>query len=388
MRPRTFILLIVVLLVGAVAAVLIFLNLSNGGTVTDVLPGNGEQNGATITIEDNGGEPGIPVPSPTPDFQDVVVARVRLPVGTMITEEMLRVEQRPASNIALQGGYTFTDTARIVNRIARVEIARGQEILTAMLTNVPTDVAEFGSDLSLFIPTGEVTIAFPINATSGLAFAMRPGDEVDMIMTLNTIEIDPEFRTALPNREFRVSEQGLLSGQPFLFESTAQGRLEFIPELNQVALIIPGKSADEQKDGDDAIIIPKSVTQLTIQQAKVMWVGTWTDPRILELNAEAQEQAADASANLLATPTPIRPDYAAFSETADTHVILSLSAQDALALKWAREQGVSIDLALRSPGDQTVFTTVSVSLPQMIDQGALAIPEPMHFDLFGNSVED
>ena len=58
-------------------------------------------------------------------------------------------------------------------------------------------------------------------------------------------------------------------------------------------------------------------------------------------------------------------------------------------LKWAREQGVDIDLALRSPFDvsqNTNFVTTSVSLPQIIDQGGLAIPEPMNFDLYdGNN---
>ena len=58
-----------------------------------------------------------------------------------------------------------------------------------------------------------------------------------------------------------------------------------------------------------------------------------------------------------------------------------MSLQDALALKWAREKDVDIDLVLRSPTDNTVFVTTSVSLPQIIDQGALAIPDPIDFEL-------
>lgn len=399
MRPRTFILLIAVLIVGAIAAVLIFINFSGNGSVADVLPGgNGNGQETTPPPEDGsraeGVEPGIAIPSPTPDFQDVVIARVRLPAGTMITEEMVEIERRPASNIALQGGYTFTDTTQIANRIARVEIARGQEILSPMITDIPTDVASFGSDLSLFIPAGEVSIAFPINSQSGIAYAMRPGDQVDVLMTLQTVEIDPEFRSALPNKELRVSEAALLAGQEFLFDPKAQGRLEFVPELNQVAAIVPGTAFDEQKEdgGEEAFIIPKRVTQLTVQQAEVLWVGTWTDPRILEMNAESARQdgsGEEESVDVMGTPTPIRPDYESFTDptVTNTYVILSLSAQEALTLKWAREQDGNIDLALRSPEDNTVFTTVSVSLPQIIDQGALAIPEPMKFDLVGNGSE-
>ena len=66
-------------------------------------------------------------------------------------------------------------------------------------------------------------------------------------------------------------------------------------------------------------------------------------------------------------------------------ILLSMTSQEALTLKWAREQGVNIDLALRSPGDNEVFVTTSVSLPQIIDQGGLAIPEPIDFDLYDGS---
>jgi hypothetical protein len=62
-------------------------------------------------------------------------------------------------------------------------------------------------------------------------------------------------------------------------------------------------------------------------------------------------------------------------------VILSLPAQEALALKWALERGVQIDLALRAQGDETVFETVSISLPQIVEQGDLRVPEPSDFDL-------
>ena len=54
----------------------------------------------------------------------------------------------------------------------------------------------------------------------------------------------------------------------------------------------------------------------------------------------------------------------------------------ALALQFARARGITIDLALRSPNDNTVFVTTSVDLAQMIDQGVLALPEQSDIDLF------
>jgi len=123
----------------------------------------------------------------------------------------------------------------------------------------------------------------------------------------------------------------------------------------------------------------------------VMWVGTWRDAREFEKEEvvvdggavagleEAPlpgEEAVGAEAAVEPTPIPER-----FEDNPDV-IILSMLSQDALVLKWALERGLDIDLALRSQGDITVYVTTSVSLPQIIDQGGLSIPEPADFDLY------
>ena len=396
MRLRTFILLILVLLV---LGLLAFMLVLRGGDIISRFTGGGgavvitPAPEASLGAEQPGAEPGVPPPTPTPVFQEVVVAKIPLPAGQKITEQMLKTEVRDSSNVALLGGYTFTDTARVDGMIARVPIARGQEILTPMLAVDPTDVASFGSDLSLFVPFGEVAVALPLDPDSGAALAMRPGDQIDLIMTLRAVKIDPVFRSALPNRTERVLETQLLLGGPFLFPSIDNGRLEFVPEINQVALIVPGGNIDliEGEEIDFTVpgsdykpgeVIPKRLTQLTIQQANVLFVGEWEDTReedlfrqpegtLLPPEGEGEEAAP--------TPTP-SPGLA---EREDPQLlIVSMSPQDALALQFARERGITINLALRSPNDNTVFVTTSVDLAQMIDQGVLALPEQSDIDLF------
>lgn len=387
MRPRTFILGILVALLLGVAIILVVANQRGG--IQNLLGGGGN----AVTDVSTNGDDGIPdgdgtgdgiaqiPPTPTaePQFQNVVVSRLRIPVGTMITSEFLTIEERPITNIALLGGYTFTDTTQLNGRIARVEIARGQEILNPMITNDPADVGALGSDLGLHVPPGQVAVAFPIDELSGVGLGMRPGDLVDMLVTVQIVEIDPEFRTVLPNDIAIVNQTALLAGEAFLFETFAQGRLEFISELNQIAVIIPKGSGGGQLESDFDPI-PKRSTQLFIQQSEVLYVGRYQDPRELDRQQQDAQDAADASVgtdNPLPTPTPIPSRL----EDTPNIVILSMSLQDALALKWAREKDVDIDLVLRSPTDNTVFVTTSVSLPQIIDQGALAIPDPIDFEL-------
>lgn len=376
MRLRTFLLLFVVLALLAVAAVLVYVRFFAGSSVTDATPG--------IVVapsdedEASAAEPGLPPPTATPviRFEEVIVAVRNLPVGTVLREDLLRPELRPTTNIALQGQYTFTNINELIGQVVKTDIASGQAILTPMLALNVTDLAAFGSDLALYVDQGKVAVAFPINRYSGAAYAMRPGDAVDVLMSLPIIAVDPEFNTKLPNITERVDALALAEGRSFLFPPLLEGRLELVDQLNLVGEV----RGPIGQQGGQSTQLQRRATQLTIQQATVIWVGTWRDPRVLAAEAEAARALAESTVGSevpLPTPTPL-PER--LDATPDV-VILSLPAQDALALKWSLERGVDITLALRSPGDTTVFSTTTVSLPYLVEVGALRIPERSEFDV-------
>ncbi len=372
MRPRTFILLILVLVVAAAAVVLFIVFRPEGGFLENVLPGSSESEGqAPAPVAQ---EPGQPVPTATPELKyvPVVVAVSDLPVGERIRPDLVAVENRPETNVAVVAGVTFSDPDQIVGQIVKTAISEGQEVLRPMLALNPSDIASLGSDLSLYVDQGKVAVAFPVDRFSGAAYAMRPGDLVDALMTLQLVDLDSEFQTALPNIIERVDEAALQNGQAFLFPPTNNGRLELIPNLNSVGLIAPGEGREP---------IPKRITQLTLQQMQVIWVGSWRDPRI----SMRQEFQADAIRDSQIVPTavpgqPLSPEDPRREFSPDI-VILSMSAQDALTLKWAMETGINVDLALRAQGDNSVFTTTSVSLPQIFEQGVLTAPQTNDFGL-------
>jgi Flp pilus assembly protein CpaB len=374
MRPRTFILLILVLVLVAAAAVFFFVAGPGRDTLQTLLPGviPSDQEGQVFTPVAQ--EPGEPLPTATPEVQyvPVVVALAKLPVGERVRADLIGVENRPESNVAVVAGVTFSDPEQVIGQIVKTEVAEGQEILRPMLALNPSDIASMGSDLSLYVDQGEVAVAFPVDRYSGAAYAMRPGDLVDAFMTLQMVDLDLEFQTELPNTVQRVDDAALQDGTAFLFPPTDDGRLELIPNLNSVALIAPG---------GDRSPIPRRVTQLTLQQMEVLWVGSWLDPR------EAMDQEFDADAihdsQVIPTPEPntIPDPVDPRTETQPDVVILSMLAQDALALKWALETGINVDLVLRAQGDNSVFTTTSVSLPQIFEQGIMVAPEPSEVGL-------
>lgn len=378
MRPRTFILLILILLVGAIGVAVVVLNQMGGGGLlaNTSTPPQGESDTAQIPTGQQQQEPGEPSPAATPAtrFVPVVVARVPLPAGQRLTADILTTELRPDTNIALQAGYTFDSIDQVVGRIVKADIAIGKEILSSVLALNPSDLASFGSNLALYVDRGNVAVAFPIDPYTGIAYAMRPGDQIDVMMSLSLLELDEEFQTPLPNNLARIDRVALEEGNSFLFEAEAEGRLELLPLINLVAQIAP-------KDGLEALQIPRRVTQLTLQQVQVVWVGNWGDPT----NDLAQAFNADAiltNGNVVQQegapppePTKERP------EDRPDIVILSLTLQDALTLKWAMENGIDIHLALRAQGDNSTFVTTSVTLPQMVEQGPLTIPVPGTFSL-------
>jgi Flp pilus assembly protein CpaB len=379
MRPRTIILLVLVLVVGAVA----------GYLVLDRFVLNPPQTpGETQPAEEVGEEPGIPVPAatPAPAPVPVVIAKIDIPIGERIRLDLVEIEERPDDNIALRGEFAFSDPAMLEGMIVRVPISKGQEILRDMVADNPTDIVDSGSDLALLIGAGKVAVAFPIDKFSGTAYALRPGDLVDAMMTVRVVEIDPEFNTALPNITQRVIESELLAGQAFLFPETTQGRLEFVTDINQVVELVPSDEIAFQ-DTEPGKPIPKRVTQLTIQQAEVLWVGTWRDPREFEKAAEDETAAPDELA-LESEEADVAAEGIAEEavperfETKPDVIILGMFTQDALAMKWALERGIDIDLALRAQGDTTPFVTTGVSLPEIIAQGNLVVPEPADFDLY------
>ena len=388
MRPRTFILVILVFVLLAVAAVLIYINFLGNGS------GGNSTSGETTTVDTGEGQSGegqvieaTPIP-PTPAIrlETVVIARVDLPVGTRLTVDLMDIEQRPNTNIALQGGYHFTSLEELDGRITRVEIQKGDAILAPMVALQATDLTTFGSDLSLYIDRGEVAVAFPVNEVSGAAFAMRPGDLVDVMMTTRFIDLDPDFKTALPNILEILDELNQSSG--LFLSPIPQGRLEFIEEFNQIVHIVPNLTADVPVE-ELGRAIPKRETQLTIQQAEVLWIGTWQDRQQLEREqrAAAEAPAPAEGGEAVAQPTPTPLPFRNQSEPFLDVVILSMQAQDAVALKWALERGLDIDLALRAQGDTQNFTTTSVNLFQIVEQEGILIPQLPDYDLYPRADE-
>jgi Flp pilus assembly protein CpaB len=287
----------------------------------------------------------------------IVVAAQYLPRGVLITEDMTRGE---APAVILKGWSGVEEDLPdgvirrledVYNRTTRMDIVPEAQILASMLVEQPP-----GSSASLQIPEGSVAYALPVARYSSVAWALQPGDYVDVIISLLLLDLDEEFQAVEPNqgRCLSPSDDPACAGM-----SGPMGRLEVLPNGWLVNLT----PVESQR--------PRLVTQLTVQNALVLLVGDWPvsgeeEPaRPEELPAEGEE------AEVVGEVTPSAPTVAPLT--------LAVSRQDAMVLDYAQLTGAHINFVLRRAGDEDRATTESITLEYLMTLYNIEMPPKLPY---------
>lgn len=291
-----------------------------------------------------------PAATPTPAHTEpIVVAAQDIPRGMRLTEGNI---EQGALTVSRWSRDAVPDKAirnleSTYGRIARVDIVRGMPVLEGMLTELPGQFGASGSDAALQIPENKVAYAMPIARYSSVAWALQPGDHVDVILSLLMADLDEEFQSASPNKYTCVSPT---EGEEC--QSGLMGRLESLPN----GWIVNMTPREAQR--------PRLVSQMTIQNATVLQIGEWENelapaptPTPSAEGGEGEEQAAPTP-----PPPPVRP------------VTLAVSRQEAIALDYAQVVGARINFVLRRAGDEDDSTTESVTLKYLMEQYNIELP--------------
>ncbi len=337
--------------------------------------------GGQEVASDEGGQSPQQAAQPTaPPTIDILVAARDIPRGKLITADDLTIMSWPAIEqappplgVLVVDGSTGAGLEQAVGRMARADILAGSPVLETVLTAAGqvTDLADVGSDAALRIPSGYIAIAVPVTRLSSVAYALREGDHVDVLMSFRFMDVDEEFQTELPNNAVLLDvdeETGELVVREYPVGREERGI------FGDTIMMVPG-------DGEKAI---QQTTQLVIDNAVVLHVGNWP---LSDLNqpivvtpeptptpvpeGEAPADGQTASAQTAPTPVPSLP--------VPDVVTLIMPRQDALIMKYAIEQGASIDLALRSAADDDVqgITTDPVTLSYIINSRNVTPPEKL-----------
>jgi Flp pilus assembly protein CpaB len=342
-RGRLLILLALVLIVGALA---VYLVLGNAGD------SNGDTSGDT--------------PEATiPDQEFIILAALDIPRGSLITADELVQSLFPSDLIT---DTMITDLSLAVGQIARMEINRGIPLTSNMITDQAGDLVEVGSETSLSIPPGYTAIAIPMNRLSGVAYALRTGDKVDVLFSILVVSLDDRFQTVLPNLAGTLVSAGNPIGSPPIYltasnnQQTAElGRVETEPVTGQLLYLMP-----------QGVQRPRMVTQRLIENATVLHIGTFPLESDLAGAEIAQPQGVGAPAAQPGQETQAAPDP-------PDVVTLIVTPQDALALNWALKARADLMLTLRGPGDDTLTETTSVTLQYLLEEYSIAVPTSLPY---------
>ena len=330
-RGRLLIILGLVLGLGTAVIVLFFLT---QGTTT---PAEEQLDELTALVTPTG------VPT-----QKVWVALQPIPRGGDFVEGTIGLRDWPTSNVPPD---VIGDTAETIGRVATTDIVQGMPILRSML-------AEKGAagQAALLVPEGRVAVTFPINEQSSVAYAIQPGDFVDVLIMVSLIDIDTDFQTELPNRiRFYTSGDPESGGAcSFVLGEIDDGRFERPPGLacERTGTIVYPREAQR----------PRRLAQLTVQAAKVLRIGPWIDVPTFVPPVEGGGEEI---------PPPPPPP---------TIITLAVDPQDALVLLWARKSEMYMELALRAPGAENArHQPEAVTLDYMLARFNIPVPPKLDY---------
>jgi pilus assembly protein CpaB len=344
MRNRRLILIGLVVVVAGIAAALLLPRLLSPG-------GDGEE------VE----------PTPTPaNMTKIVLSAQDLTRGQQLTEDAVILQDWPVDSVPL-GAITSLEDA--YDMIAKVDIPRGMPVTESMVSFPGSGalVVGEGSQASWMIPEGKVAFALPFGRYNSVAWAVRPGDHVDILLSALMIELDEEFQTPLPNQLSSVGGGGEGEEGGTMSISGPAGRFEVLP--NGVLVNVTPNGPQN----------PRMITQLTVQDAVVLRVGDWeeTQPSTTEQTGGegTGAEGAEGGEGQTAQEEPVEQQAPA----AERSITLAVTRQEAAILEYAYLNKARLTLVLRPAGEEGPVSTESVTLQYLFDRYGLDMPTKLPY---------
>lgn len=369
MNRRVLLLLfIIILIVVAIGAVL----LMQGGLPGTTPAAGDDENGDSIAQVT---QVATPEPQPTIPVVEVVIAIQDIPRGSrIIPDSVRRIEflEPYAPFNAIQ------NEEAIIGQIARTAIFREQIITDNLVVPNLSEIADVGSDAAAILPTNRVAVAVPIDRIGSVAYAIQPGDRVDVIASFLFVDVETESQAMGPAPKHLISitqEEETQGAEVEIQEVGIRGEFDSFLTSGLTVPYLDGM-AEEQR--------PRLASQRTVQDALVIFVGDAPEdgrmftaaPTPTPVQETEPEEPADAApvtqdGTPVATPEPSRPSV----------VTLGVSPQDAVVLAWLTEARTPMTFALRSASSTSRVNTDPVTMGYIMSRFNILVPEKFSYAL-------
>lgn len=312
------------------------------------------------------------VPTEEVPRANVVIVTQKIARGAVLTEDVVSEVQVP-EDLLVPG--MITDKAQIIGRRAKFDLDAGVILSTAMLTDSALELSKTGSDWALQIPNGMVAVSIPITRLSSVSYAPQRGDHVNVIVTINLIDLDMDFQSALPNSIASIIAPG---------QQTQEGPTYLTAQVNPSSGALEGRG---QQDGNLETTLyvvpsetqrPRMVSQTLIENVIVLQVGNFALP---EDKTQATQPAVEATP-VEPTPTPVTGEIVTETKPTLPDVItLMVTPQDAVTLNYLIYSGAKLTMALRSANDDTIARTDAVTLEYLLTRYNIPVPVKLPYGI-------
>jgi len=251
-------------------------------------------------------------PTPIPKVY-VVMAQKDIPENVAISGDDVARQEFP-TQFAPPGAIASTEIA--VGKYSTARIVKG-EIITAPLIS---ETKKTGA-IAALVPEGKVAMAVTVNDSLNSLGALRPGDRVDILLTIDLKGLAEATNTAAAGGQTNGPNQAVAP-----------------PEPNQSELS----------------------TQLTMQNVEILAIG-----------APAGGASPTGSQNQNAAAAQVQAQQAKV-------ITFLLDHQDAVTLKFIKDSGGTMDLIVRSPEDKELAKTEAVTVDTLYRKYSFRFVAPIN----------
>lgn len=132
------------------------------------------------------------IPEVTVTYQKVAVAMNTIPENTMLTAEMVQLQDIPEEAVHAEA---ITDLEQVIGTMTTAIIVKDEQILQSRLIS---QLGENPKKLSYRIPENMRAISIPINELSAVSGHIAEGDRIDILVTYNAVDFYPGYKPMQP----------------------------------------------------------------------------------------------------------------------------------------------------------------------------------------------
>lgn len=133
-------------------------------------------------------------------YSNIVVAVNTIPANVKVTSDMVAIKSIPAEGVHPEA---FTSVEKIVNGVSKVEIVKGEQILS---NKIVTDTNK--ATLTYKVPENMRAVSIPVTEVSGVAGYINPGDKIDILATYDNKDVNPVSITYTQLQNIEVAAVG------------------------------------------------------------------------------------------------------------------------------------------------------------------------------------